>query len=94
VFTSGYVVPKLLPFDKVPNNQWGQPDHKVRGICYHLQEKFGFMRYMDESFQYKEAFFHVSAVKGKHKPALEHIYEFTLKTSNKGMQAEEIKMIS
>lgn len=93
VFTAGYVIPNLLPFEKIPNNQWGQIEHKVRGICYHLQEKFGFMRYMNEHFQYKEAFFHVSAVKGKNKAELERIYEFTLKEGGKGIQAEEIKLI-
>lgn len=54
VFTSGYLVPNLLPslypdIDSV-NSPWGEIGSRVRGVCYAFnQEKgFGFFRYLKD----------------------------------------------
>jgi uncharacterized LabA/DUF88 family protein len=54
VFTSGYLVPNLLPalypdIDSV-NYAWGEAGSRVRGVCYAFnQEKgFGFFRYLKD----------------------------------------------
>lgn len=58
VFTSGYLVPYLLPIDvdnEMPNGMpkkddkpWGGAGSRVRGICYSFNHDkgYGFMRYM------------------------------------------------
>jgi len=51
VFTSGYLVPELLPIDlngESSHNQWGKLNSRVRGVCYAYQHEkgYGFMRFM------------------------------------------------
>ncbi len=48
VFTSGYLVPKLLPMEA--NGEGNKEKKFVRGICYsfHLDKNYGFMRFLKE----------------------------------------------
>lgn len=77
-YISGYLIPDLLPFEDEHDNvemKWGEPDSRVRGICfsYHHDKGYGFMRYMStyggglwitdsrkEESPYKTAFVHKS----------------------------------
>lgn len=93
VFTSGYLIPNLLPMaEEEPT--WGEENSRVRGICYHTQDKFGFMHLMNPAFKYEEVFFHISAFKNKTQPSLEQVYEFTLKKAPRGWQAEQIEPVN
>ncbi len=50
VFTSGYLVPNLLPIKSAQRGgpAWGELNSRVRGVCYyHREEGYGFMRFMD-----------------------------------------------
>ena len=50
VFTSGYLIPNLLPIKGAQRGQplWGELGSRVRGVCYyHREEGYGFMRFMD-----------------------------------------------
>jgi uncharacterized LabA/DUF88 family protein len=49
MFTSGYLVPNLLPITSVARGgpRWGEVGSRVRGVCYnHLDKGYGFIRYM------------------------------------------------
>ncbi|HPF14833.1 MAG: NYN domain-containing protein [Planctomycetes bacterium] len=50
-FTSGFLIPNLLPFrDREKGTEeepWGEPGSRVRGVCYsHTGRGYGFLRYM------------------------------------------------
>jgi uncharacterized LabA/DUF88 family protein len=50
VFTSGYLIPNLLPLKGAQRSSplWGELGSRVRGVCYyHREEGYGFMRFMD-----------------------------------------------
>lgn len=48
LFLSGYLIPNLLPIEVSgsEDNQWGELNQRVRGICYYHKNDFGFMRYL------------------------------------------------
>lgn len=94
-FTSGFVIPNLLPIENQDLNAWGQLGSRVRGVCYEIQFKhtFGFFRYMDLDYNYKPVFFHFSELPNGYPPKHEGIYEFELDTNEKGVLAKNIKFI-
>jgi uncharacterized LabA/DUF88 family protein len=94
-FTSGFVIPNLIPMEDQPLNEWGKLGSRVRGVCYEIQFKhtFGFFRYMDMDFNYKPAFFHFSELPNGYPPKHEGIYEFDLDTNDKGVLAKNIQFI-
>lgn len=50
VFTSGYLIPNLLPIKGAQRSgpAWGELNSRVRGVCYyHREEGYGFLRFMD-----------------------------------------------
>jgi uncharacterized LabA/DUF88 family protein len=47
IFMSGYLVPNLLPIERDDDdNDWGEVENRVRGICYYHKSDFGFMRFL------------------------------------------------
>ena len=48
MFLSGYLIPNLLPIDNESGeaNEWGELNHRVRGICYYHKNDFGFFRFL------------------------------------------------
>ncbi|MGB1216901.1 MAG: NYN domain-containing protein, partial [Saprospiraceae bacterium] len=57
-FTSGYIIPNLLPVEGQHFDDWGLLGTRVRGVCYEIQYKhsFGFFRYLDKDQNPKPAF--------------------------------------
>jgi len=92
-FTSGYILPGLLPIEDQPTEEWGQDGSLVRGVCYALHEGFGFIRIMNHAFGYEEVFFHFSELPRGITPRLDDIMEFELHNSERGWQAREIEII-
>lgn len=109
VFTSGYLVPDLVPAENPPENG----TRIARGVCYSYYPKksYGFMRFMKDisgglwitdsrktSSPYGTAFAHSSQFPENFDlnslPNREQIFEFELKeVKDKGWQAESIKTI-
>ena len=92
-FTSGYILPGLLPIEDQPTEEWGQDGSLVRGVCYALHEGFGFIRIMTPAFKLEEVFFHFSELPRGISPRLDDIMEFELHNSDRGWQAREIEII-
>lgn len=48
LFVNGYLIPNLLPMESKTGeeNEWGELDQRVRGICYYHKNDFGFMRFL------------------------------------------------
>ncbi len=95
-YTSGYLVPNLLPIEEQEFDIWGQLGSRVRGLCYEIQPKhnFGFFRYLDIQNEYQSAFFHFSELPEGHYARHEGIYEFELDENEKGRLATNIKFIN
>ncbi len=115
-FTSGYLVPDLLPLDnyngegkKLP---WGEEGSRVRGVCYsyHHEKGFGFLRFMKDisgglwimdsrrhESPYVSVFLHHSQLDTKvdinELPSRDHIFEFTLTNSDRGLQAVDVELV-
>jgi uncharacterized LabA/DUF88 family protein len=85
MYTSGYLVPGLLPVSSGSNLAWGEPASRVRGTCYHFNpmKAFGFFRFMKNvspalwdldtrkpTSPYKSAFFHRSDLPAGFSPEL------------------------
>ncbi|MGB0721951.1 MAG: NYN domain-containing protein [Gammaproteobacteria bacterium] len=75
MYTSGYLVPDLLPDRSGTGKAWGRLGSRIRGYCYHHDDHkgFGFLRFMaeispglwitdtrDPNSPYRTAFFHDS----------------------------------
>ncbi|MGB0713659.1 MAG: NYN domain-containing protein [Gammaproteobacteria bacterium] len=75
MYTSGYLVPDLLPDRSGTGKAWGRLGSRIRGYCYHHDDHkgFGFLRFMSEispglwitdtrdpHSPYRTAFFHDS----------------------------------
>jgi uncharacterized LabA/DUF88 family protein/cold shock CspA family protein len=83
-FTSGYIIPNLIPIKDQESEQWGKEGCRVRGTCYALQDGFGFMRYLDFDHENHEIFFHFSQLPRGIRPRLEEVFEFTLAKNLRG----------
>ncbi len=94
-FTSGFIIPNLLPMEEQPMEDWGRLGSRVRGVCYEIQYKynFGFFRYIDLEGDYNSAFFHFSELPEGYPPKHEGIYEFELDENEKGILAKDIQFI-
>jgi uncharacterized LabA/DUF88 family protein len=94
-FTSGYLIPNLIPIRDQDSEDWGRENHRVRGTCYALQDGFGFMRYYDINHVSHELFFHFSQMPRGVRPRLEDVYEFTLAQNLRGdgLMATEIEVV-
>jgi len=94
LYTSGYLIPDLLPFDGDDVNRdvmWGSPGSRVRGMCCNLQETYGFMKVMQHDYNYMNVFFHESEMRSDME--LNGIYEFDLKETDRGLQGARIVFI-
>lgn len=83
-FTSGYLIPNLIPIKDQRSEDWGKEHRRVRGTCYALQDGFGFMRYYDLNHQSQEIFFHFSQLPRGIRPRLEEVFEFSLAQNLRG----------
>lgn len=93
LFTSGYLIPNLLPIDHQDQREWGMVDSKVRGSCYAIQDGFGFMRIINQSYEFEEVFFHFSELPPGHRVRLDEIFEFSLHRTAKGWQAKSLRAV-
>jgi len=108
LFTSGFLVPELLPFDN-PNDSW---EKIVRGICYSFNHDkgFGFMRFLKnisgglwktdsrkEDSPYGTAFIHSTRIPDNvdvsSLPNREQIFEFEIRSGKEGWIAENVKTV-
>jgi len=51
MYISGYLIPGLLPCQGAGNGhaaRWGEVGSRVRGVCYHVKESYGFFRFIKE----------------------------------------------
>ncbi len=94
-FTSGFVIPNLIPVEDQSINDWGRLGSRVRGVCYEIQYKhtFGFFRYLDVNMEPQPAFFHFSELPNGYPPKHDGIYEFDLEKNEKGILAKNIDFI-
>ncbi len=97
LFTSGFLIPNLLPVDKPDQDAtaWGQENSRVRGICYNRDEGYGFLRYYDLEYQHREIFFHYSQLPRGYHVRLDDIFEFTIVPNLKrdGLMAIDMELI-
>lgn len=93
-FTSGYLIPNLIPMDNQASGDWGQLGKRVRGICYSLSDGFGFIRYMDLEYVNHQVFFHFSDLPPNHNVRLEGIYSFEMQQSERGSIARKLRFIN
>lgn len=96
-FTSGFLIPNLLPVRSVDQDplDWGKEDNRVRGVCYNVDEGYGFMRYLDLEFQPREIFFHFSQLPRGHHVRVDDIFEFTIVPNLKrdGLMGIDLELI-
>ncbi len=115
-FTSGYLVPDLLPIDNYNSDgkkaPWGEEGSRVRGVCYsyHHEKGFGFLRFMKDIsgglwIMTPDAmnpptcpfFLHHSQLDSQvdinDLPSRDHIFEFTLTNSDRGLQAVDVELV-
>ncbi len=115
-FTSGYLVPDLLPLENFDSDGkklvWGEVGSRVRGVCYsyHHEKGFGFMRFMKDisgglwimdsrrnESPYVSVFLHHSQLNSQvdfnELPSRDHIFEFTLANSERGLQAVDVELV-
>ncbi len=94
-YTSGFVIPNLVPIENQDFHDWGKLGSRVRGVCYEIQYKhtFGFFRYMDLNYKYQPIFFHFSELPNGYLPKHEGIYEFDIEENEKGTLAKNIEFI-
>lgn len=96
-FTSGFLIPNLLPV-KDPDQDsfdWGKENSKVRGVCYNVDEGYGFLRYLDLEHHPREIFFHFSQLPKGHHLRMDDIFEFTIVPNLKrdGLMAIEMELV-
>jgi uncharacterized LabA/DUF88 family protein len=79
-FTSGFLIPNLLPTSNTEQDplEWGKQDCKVRGVCYNIDEGYGFLRYLDLEYHPREIFFHFSQLPKGYHVRMDDIFEFTI----------------
>lgn len=92
-FTSGYIIPNLLPIEGQDNANWMKKGYIARGLCYKLFDNFGFLKVIDSEYNSHELYFPFSEVKGKKNPRLGDIYSFKLSSNDKGLIAENLKEV-
>lgn len=93
-FTSGYIIPNLLPIEGKDAEDWGEVGHKCRGQVYAVNQGFGFLRIMDKEFDFQEVFFPFAALPEGHYVRLDNIYEFTITEGERGALAADMKWIN
>lgn len=79
-FTSGFLIPNLLPTSNLEQDpmEWGKQDCKVRGVCYNIDDGYGFLRYLDLEYHPREIFFHFSQLPKGYHVRMDDIFEFTI----------------
>ena len=92
-YTSGYMIPNLLPIEGQAPRDWGTVNARVRGICYAVNDGYGFLRFMKQDHSLEEVFFHFSELPEGVRARLEHVYEFTLVEGERGLQAKNITLV-
>lgn len=92
-FTSGYMIPNLLPVEGQDLESWGELDHRVRGQCYATSEGYGFMKYMDQEFGYHEVFVPFALLPRGFYLRLDNVYEFELQEGQKGLLAAGVTTV-
>jgi uncharacterized LabA/DUF88 family protein len=89
-FTSGYLIPNLIPIPDQDPEDWAQIDYRVRAMVYAVNEGYGFLRYMDLDFNLREVFFHFSELPPNTYANLDDVFECTLTETPRGIQAREL----
>ncbi|MEX0967075.1 MAG: NYN domain-containing protein [Bacteroidia bacterium] len=84
-YIPGFIIPDLLPI-KHP----GKNGERYRGICYNVEDKFSFLRYINADFGYEEVFAHLSELRNNKNFYLDRIYEFSVDEGPKGPVAKRI----
>ncbi|MGD1847446.1 MAG: NYN domain-containing protein [Salibacteraceae bacterium] len=98
-FTSGFIIPNLLPFEHErtnrPNqeNLWGEEGSLVRGICHNPADSYAFVRIMGKDYRPKDVFCHVADSHDIHAFVMDRVYEFTLTHSDQGLQGKNIRLV-
>lgn len=93
-FTSGFIIPNLVPIEEQYNEDWGAIDFRARGVCYSLNENgYGFLRMLDLDFRTHSVFFHFTDFPRGGEPKLENVYEFTVIEGDKGFVAKQISYV-
>ncbi|HUR31319.1 MAG TPA: NYN domain-containing protein [Saprospiraceae bacterium] len=83
-FTSGYLVPNLLPVPDQRPEDWGAIGTRARGYCYSVQDGYGFMKYLDiDMHTWRDIFFHFSQLPERHYVNLDDVFEFTIEESGR-----------
>jgi uncharacterized LabA/DUF88 family protein len=80
IFTSGFLIPNLLSVENEDQDHmdWGKENSRVRGICYNIDDGYGFCRYLDLEFHPREIFFHFSQLPPGFRVRMDDIFEFTI----------------
>lgn len=96
-FLSGYLIPNLLPVKKEEQDpdDWGKEGSRVRGVCYNVDEGYGFVRFLDLDYQGVELFFHFSQLPKGHLVRIDDVFEFTIAPNLKGdgLMAVDMELI-
>jgi uncharacterized LabA/DUF88 family protein len=100
VFTSGYLIPNLLPIEGMKTTEWGRTKGKARGMCYyHNQDKpFGFLRFMinnDGRFDEQNLYFYDASlpkdITPQDLPSRSLVFEFDIAFSTqRGRETEPV----
>lgn len=92
-FTSGFLIPELTPLQYEGVGNWGEAGSRVRGQVVSLNEGYGFLKMLNDRYQFENIFFHFSELPQMHTTRLDYIYEFTLSRSDRGLQATSISTV-
>lgn len=95
LFTSGYMIPNLLPVPGQDPESWGEEGFRVRGTVYSVvpEKKFGFLRYLSLEYQTEEVFFHFSELPADYYVQTGDVLEFRITRKLQGVQAQEIQPV-
>lgn len=93
LYTSGYIIPNLVPMEEQDFEQWGEMGSRVRGVCYSRSNSFAFLRFMDLDFQPYEVFLPFALVPQGLYIRLGGVYDFVLEEGERGLLANDIRLI-
>ena len=83
MFTFGYLIPNLKPIEEQGFSDWGKPGKKVRGVVTSLHDGYGFMRFMDQDFEWQFCYFANRDLPKKFQAKTEQMFTFEVTKKHK-----------
>lgn len=93
LFTSGYLIPNLKPIENQNFEDWAKEGKRVRGVVTSLHDGYGFIRFMDQEYNWHFAYFSLRELPKKHQAKTEQMFTFEVGKNKKGYQAQNLVLL-